>query len=186
MCDARQSAVCSAGCGVEPRAARAQHVPGARADHIDEWTIGFEQIVGSAARLTIRAIRRELRSAFAWGIDTDRHRIVIGHQGERIRAIGRSARLKIEALVSGAVYLDLWVKVLPNWRRDREALRRLGLRPDEVLHVGDHPRNDLAGARRAGLHALLLVRDGCASGSRPVEGSGVVHSLLEVPARLLT
>lgn len=68
----------------------------------------------------------------------------------------------------------------------REALRRLGLRPDEVLHVGDHPQNDLAGARRAGLHALLLVRDGCASGSRPVEGSGVVHSLLEVPARLLT
>lgn len=59
----------------------AQHVPGARADHIDEWTIGFEQIVGSAARLTIRAIRRELRSAFAWGIDTDRHRIVIGTPG---------------------------------------------------------------------------------------------------------
>lgn len=59
-------------------------------------------------------------------------RIVIGHQGERIRAIGRSARLKIEALVSGAVYLDLWVKVLPNWRRDREALRRLGYTLPEV------------------------------------------------------
>ncbi len=53
-------------------------------------------------------------------------RIVIGHQGSRIREIGRVARLKIEDLVSSPVYLDLWVKVLPNWRRDRDALRRLG------------------------------------------------------------
>lgn len=58
------------------------HVNDARADHIDEWTLGFEQIVGSAARMTIRAIRRELRSAFAWGIDTDRrYRLVIGTPG---------------------------------------------------------------------------------------------------------
>jgi GTP-binding protein Era len=53
-------------------------------------------------------------------------RIVIGHQGKRIREIGRSARLKIEELLSAPVYLDLWVKVLPNWRRDHDALRRLG------------------------------------------------------------
>lgn len=53
-------------------------------------------------------------------------RIVIGHEGKRIREIGRAARLKIEELVSSPVYLDLWVKVLPNWRRDHAALRRLG------------------------------------------------------------
>lgn len=53
-------------------------------------------------------------------------RIVIGHEGRRIREIGRAARLKIEDLVSSPVYLDLWVKVLPNWRRDHDALRRLG------------------------------------------------------------
>ena len=53
-------------------------------------------------------------------------RIVIGHEGKRIREIGRAARLKIEELLSTPVYLDLWVKVLPNWRRDQAALRRLG------------------------------------------------------------
>ena len=53
-------------------------------------------------------------------------RIVIGHEGKRIREIGRAARLKIEDLVSSKVFLDLWVKVLPNWRRDHDALRRLG------------------------------------------------------------
>jgi len=59
-------------------------------------------------------------------------RIVIGHEGARIREIGRAARLKIEELVASPVYLDLWVKVLPNWRRDRDALRRLGCVLPEV------------------------------------------------------
>ncbi len=60
-------------------------------------------------------------------------RIVIGHNGSRIREIGRVARLKIEDLLQGPVYLDLWVKVLQNWRRDPAALRRLGYSvPEEV------------------------------------------------------
>lgn len=59
-------------------------------------------------------------------------RIVIGHEGSRIREIGRAARLKIEDLVSSPVFLDLWVKVLPNWRRDHAALRRLGYTLPEV------------------------------------------------------
>jgi len=53
-------------------------------------------------------------------------RIVIGHRGARIRAIGTVARQKIEGLVGAPVYLDLWVKVLPNWRRDEGAVKRLG------------------------------------------------------------
>ena len=53
-------------------------------------------------------------------------RILIGAKGTRIRDIGRAARVKIEALIEAPVYLDLWVKVLPNWRRDEHALRRFG------------------------------------------------------------
>jgi GTP-binding protein Era len=53
-------------------------------------------------------------------------RIVIGSGGARIREIGKHARTKIEPLVGSQVYLDLWVKVLANWRRDPNALRRLG------------------------------------------------------------
>ena len=55
-------------------------------------------------------------------------RILIGEKGSRIRDIGRAARAKIERLVGGAVYLDLWVKVLANWRRDARALERFGYR----------------------------------------------------------
>jgi GTP-binding protein Era len=57
--------------------------------------------------------------------------ILIGRKGERIREIGRAARVKIEELVGAPVYLDLWVKVLPNWRRDAKALRRFGYKPPE-------------------------------------------------------
>jgi GTPase len=55
-------------------------------------------------------------------------RILIGEKGVRIREIGRAARAKIEQLVGGAVYLDLWVKVLANWRRNARALERFGYR----------------------------------------------------------
>jgi GTPase len=55
-------------------------------------------------------------------------RIIIGAGGQRIRAVGAAARTKIEAFVDAKVFLDLWVKVLPNWRRNTHALQRLGFR----------------------------------------------------------
>ena len=55
-------------------------------------------------------------------------RILIGSGGQRIRDIGRAARVKVEQLVGAPVYLDLWVKVLPNWRKSDSALRRFGYR----------------------------------------------------------
>ena len=55
-------------------------------------------------------------------------RILIGAGGQRIRDIGRAARIKVEAFVGAAVYLDLWVKVLPNWRKSDIAIRRFGYR----------------------------------------------------------
>ena len=57
--------------------------------------------------------------------------ILIGRKGERIRELGRVSRLKIQELVGAPVYLDLWVKVLPNWRRNAKALRRFGYTPPE-------------------------------------------------------
>jgi GTP-binding protein Era len=53
-------------------------------------------------------------------------RIVIGANGQQIKKLGRSAREKIERFVGQPVYLDLWVKVLPNWRKNRSAVLRLG------------------------------------------------------------
>jgi len=55
-------------------------------------------------------------------------RILIGAGGQRIKEIGRVARAKVEAFLDTRVYLDLWVKVLPNWRKSDSAVRRFGYR----------------------------------------------------------
>ena len=43
-----------------------------------------------------------------------------------IRRLGMESRKKIERLLDAHVYLDLWVKVLPKWRKRAEELRRFG------------------------------------------------------------
>jgi GTP-binding protein Era len=53
--------------------------------------------------------------------------ILIGKQGRMLKAIGAEARGEIEALLGARVFLELWVKVWKNWRKDPKALRALGL-----------------------------------------------------------
>jgi GTP-binding protein Era len=53
--------------------------------------------------------------------------ILIGKQGRMLKAIGAEARGEIEALLGAKVFLELWVKVWKNWRKDPKALRALGL-----------------------------------------------------------
>jgi GTP-binding protein Era len=52
--------------------------------------------------------------------------IVIGAKGARLKDVGTQARHQIEALLGTRVYLDLHVKVAPNWQRNPKQLRRLG------------------------------------------------------------
>ena len=52
--------------------------------------------------------------------------IVIGEGGKMLKQIGSSARKEIEEMGGRAVFLELRVKVLKDWRNNEEALRRLG------------------------------------------------------------
>ena len=56
--------------------------------------------------------------------------MIIGQGGRTIKAIGSHARTRLEALLGKPVYLDCWVKVLPNWRRNAASLSRLGFPED--------------------------------------------------------
>lgn len=53
-------------------------------------------------------------------------KMVIGKNGEKMKVIGREARLDMEALFERKVYLELWVKVKSGWADDERALRSLG------------------------------------------------------------
>jgi len=52
--------------------------------------------------------------------------IIIGKQGKKLKGIGKSARMEIEALLGTKVYLELWVKVKENWRDSDFALSNFG------------------------------------------------------------
>jgi GTP-binding protein Era len=60
-------------------------------------------------------------------VERDTHKgIVIGQGGRTLKDIGRMARADIEELVDTRVFLELWVKVRPKWRKKEDELRRLG------------------------------------------------------------
>ncbi len=94
-------------------------LPHALACAIDEYREG-------SSPLYIRAVlyvERESQKA-----------IVIGAGGQQIKKLGRAARIKIEKFVGEPVYLDLWVKVLANWRKKRGAVTRLGYGDPSTPH----------------------------------------------------
>jgi len=53
--------------------------------------------------------------------------IVIGAGGERLKRVGRSARLALNGLLNRRLHLNLWVKIRENWADNARALKHLGL-----------------------------------------------------------
>ena len=58
-------------------------------------------------------------------------KIIIGEAGKMIKEIGTLARLDIEKVVGEKLYLDLWVKVIPDWRDRESEIRKLGYTLDK-------------------------------------------------------
>ena len=52
--------------------------------------------------------------------------ILIGKDGKALKKIGEVSRKDIEDFLQKKVFLDLWVKVYKNWRKDPFALKNLG------------------------------------------------------------
>ena len=57
--------------------------------------------------------------------------IIIGKKGSMLKTIGSAARQQIQKLISGNVYLELFVKVEPKWRQSRMRLAEFGYRVEE-------------------------------------------------------
>jgi len=57
-------------------------------------------------------------------------RMIIGKKGEKLKTIGREARLDMEELFGARVFLELWIKVKSGWADDERALRSLGYGED--------------------------------------------------------
>lgn len=61
-------------------------------------------------------------------VERDAHKpIIIGNKGIRLKEISSSARVDMEKLFDGKVWLETWVKVQKGWSDDLRALKSLGL-----------------------------------------------------------
>ena len=56
--------------------------------------------------------------------------ILIGKGGAMLKTIGQGARLQMQTLIDGPVYLELFVKVVPDWRSKPARLAELGYGQD--------------------------------------------------------
>ncbi|MDP1789893.1 MAG: KH domain-containing protein, partial [Methylibium sp.] len=60
-------------------------------------------------------------------VEREAHKgMVIGDKGERLKRIGTDARVELERLMGGKVFLEIWVKVRSGWADDEARLKSYG------------------------------------------------------------
>ena len=89
-----------------------QEVPYGVAVEVERLTPEAEQLIVDAAIWVDRAGQKP---------------IVIGAHGERLKRVGRAARLALNGMLGRRVHLNLWVKVRENWADNARALKELGV-----------------------------------------------------------
>jgi GTP-binding protein Era len=90
----------------------------------------YEQEVPYAAEVRVEEFREEQDPLYVRAtvyVERDSQKsIMIGDRGTQIRALGERSRQKIEEFLDRRVFLDLWVKSLPGWRKKMSTLKYLG------------------------------------------------------------
>lgn len=90
--------------------------------------LGDELPYGVAVEIEKFEMEGRLRRIYAAVVvDKASHKgIVIGRNGEQLKRISSEARVELEKLFEGKVYLEVWVKVKSGWADDERALKSLG------------------------------------------------------------
>ena len=65
-------------------------------------------------------------SAYVYVEKDSQKSIIIGKKGKMLKKIGELSRKRIEELLQKKVFLNIWVKVKENWRKDSFMLKNLG------------------------------------------------------------
>ncbi len=62
-------------------------------------------------------------------VEKESHKkIIVGKGGDGIKTLGQIARQRLNELLGRDIFLQLWIKVRENWRRDEQWIERLGYR----------------------------------------------------------
>ena len=57
--------------------------------------------------------------------------MVIGKGGTTLKRVGKEARINIEKFVRQKVFLELFVKVVPSWSKEKESLKKMGYNSED-------------------------------------------------------
>jgi hypothetical protein len=60
----------------------ARNIPGLEAENSNEIAVGYDRLFGTSLKLTTRAVRRDLRSSFQWGVDPATGKGYVGTPGK--------------------------------------------------------------------------------------------------------
>ena len=75
----------------------------------------------------LQTIKKTLHIKAMICVERDSHKeIVIGKKGQMLKTVGTSARQDLENLLETKIFLELFVKVQPDWRDDVGLLQELG------------------------------------------------------------
>lgn len=94
-------------------------------------TLTHEEVPHSITCITDSIERANNNISISATIIVDREnlkKIIVGKNGSMIKKIGTMARRDIEVLLKEKVYLDLFVKVVPNWRDKDKFLNEIGFK----------------------------------------------------------
>lgn len=80
--------------------------------------VTIEEFIENDQRYNIRAVINVLRDS--------QKGIIIGKQGSALKRVGTQARLDMENFFEKKVFLELFVKVAPDWRENKTRLRQFG------------------------------------------------------------
>jgi GTP-binding protein Era len=70
-------------------------------------------------------------------------KILIGHKGEMLKKVGTEARKELEKLLGSKIFLEMFVKVVPDWRENPTRVRELDWHAQlEALAEGQATRNE--------------------------------------------
>ena len=91
-----------------------QEVPQGVAVEVDEITPGSINKEALIIKATIIIDRKSLKP------------IIIGKDGRKLKAIGKFAREELQDFFGKKIYLELWVKVIKDWKERPDVFRRFG------------------------------------------------------------
>lgn len=117
---------------------------------------------------------------------------VLAGRGIRVGLISNAHRcldafqehFQLVGLIAGAVSSSAHGYLKPHPSIFHSALALLGVHAGESVMVGDSPSHDVDGARRVGMHGVLVERDPRGTGASVADDVPVIHDLLALPSLL--